>query len=306
MGLYDRPYYGGGQDAGGGSPMGGMHIGMPKPGQAVKWLLLVNVGVFVIQLLSAGQMTGLFGATADGWWQLWRYLTFQFLHGGVWHLALNMLGLYFLGTAVEARFGTKRFLQLYFSCGVMAGVAYVIISKVVSAQGWIPLVGASGGVYGLIVTAAVFFPHFRIIFLFFPVPIRLAAVIIFGVMILTLLGGAGQAIRQPGTELSGEFWSQVAHFGGAVTAGAWVFTGLLSKPGQASGGPGPAESIKSKLQKGAWERRIKQRQQHQQEIDRILAKIHQEGLDSLSRSEKRLLSEATKAQRDEDKRIRKL
>jgi membrane associated rhomboid family serine protease len=271
-----------------------MGFAFPKPGNVVKWLLIINIVVFFLQALfdsprAGSPMTDWFGAVATRWYELWRYVTFQFLHAGVWHLALNMLGLYFLGTPLEQRFGSRWFLKFYLACGVVAGIAFVLMGMIFTEGNWRPIVGASGGVYGTIVAAAVYFPHFRLIFLFFPVPIRLAAVIIFSIMGFTIISGIGG-------NRDSQFWSDVAHFGGAATAGVWILLkGKVNLP-----------DVGQKVRQGAWEKKIADRRRQQKEVDRILEKIHQEGINSLTGHEKRLLKKATEQQREEDKRVSRL
>lgn len=309
MSWRDRPYAHEGPEGGG--PMHTqMGMGLPRLTPVVKWLLIINGAAFLIQTLGGdfgntartGWLSNSFGATTGGWWQVWRYVTFQFLHGGLWHIFGNMLGVFFLGPPLEGLLGSKRFAQFYLSCGVAAGVAYVLVGSLVGIAPSIPLVGASGGVYGIILAGAVFFPHFRIIFLFFPVPIRLAAGIIFAIMLFTVLGQVAAAFHGDGSAFqSSEFWSQVAHFGGAVTGGVWVWVlsrqrGKVRRVGM---GVGP------RLRKGAWERKMKQQEQTRKEVDRILQKIHDRGIQSLSSREKRTLKHATEEQRREEQRIGK-
>jgi len=307
----DRPYAykddTGGMGAGRGAMAGGMRMALPSPGKAVKWLLIANLAVFVIQAV-AGDLTRVrlgwisrhFGATLNGWWQVWRYVTSQFLHASVWHLFFNMLGLYMLGTPVEQKFGTKRFLALYLLCGASGGLMYVTVSALVQVNPYTPIVGASGGVYGIIVVAAVYFPHINIIFLFFPVPIRIAALIIFAIMGLTVLSTLGSAVHVGQVAFAdGAFWSQVAHFGGAVTAGVWILLRRRSV-GRVGGG------ITRRIKQGHWKRKMAQRADKQRTIDQILEKIHQRGIASLSRQEKRLLQQATEEGRNEDRRINQL
>lgn len=291
MGLNDRTYWQEEEQAGyGGSAMGRMTMGLPKPSSAVKILLIMNVIVFVIQTFAdqsrgpgdPGVLSAQFGVTVAGSWQVWRYITFQFLHGGFWHLLMNMLGLYFLGSPLERKLGRRRFVVFYLLCGVVAGVAYVVIGTLGELPKARPIIGASGGVFGIILAGAVYFPHFKLIFLFFPVPIRLAALIIFsGMMLLVLRSAASGQV--------GEAMSDVAHLGGAAAAAVWIWVlpRLRGKAGQ----------TRKKLNQGAWQRKMKNRQAEHQEIDRILEKIKQKGINSLSQKEKDKLRQATADQR---------
>lgn len=278
MGINDRPYM---YEEGGGAsgPLRGVGVGMPKPGRIVKILLLINVVVFFFQLFLDRYLVTVGAVTVGTWWHPWRYVTFQFLHGGFWHIALNMLGLYLLGTPLEQRFGPRKFLWFYLSCGVVAGVAYVIIGTLFGLPDDLPIVGASGGVYGVVLACAVFFPQFRLIFLFFPVPIRLACIIIFGGMVMLVMQtlAAGQIHRA---------MSDVAHLGGVAAAAAWIW--LL-----------PRVQLQRQMSlreanRGAWERKRRREREQEEEIDRILDKIRREGIASLTRKERQTLQDASR------------
>jgi membrane associated rhomboid family serine protease len=292
--MHQRP-------GGGGVRPRGVGLAMPKPPSAVKLLLLINVGAFILQLLldrpgeehSAGLISRYFGLTTDGWWQPWRYVTFQFLHTGIGHILLNMLFLYFLGGILERHWGTKRFTWFYLTCGVGAGVSYAIMGTAMEElPGNFPLIGASGGVYGILVACAVFFPHIRVlVFFLFPVSIRVVAIVSLAIMSLTVLGGlsGGEAARPP------DFWSKVAHFGGVAVAGVWI--ALLPRMRSSAG------RARTRLNQGAWKRKMQKRDEEQAEIDRILRKINEQGINSLTRNEKQTLQEATRRQQEEDRRM---
>jgi len=299
MSLQDRPYWR--DDAGaepGGGFMRGMSLGLPKPSRAVKWLLIINVAAFLVRLAldnNSRVHLGLwFGATAGGFWQVWRYVTFQFLHdtSSFWHIGLNMLGLYMFGSPLEQMWGSRRFLGFYLSCGAAAGLLYVMVGLILGNAEWVPLIGASGGVFGILLACAVLLPHLRVIFIFFPVPIRLAAVIIFGGMILMLLGSLRQGAY------SGKFWSSVAHLGGAGMAAMWLW--VIPRFGPVTRG------AVRRAGQGAWERKMRHRREDQADIDRILDKIRVEGLASLTRKEKHALKQATLRQQQEDRDISRL
>jgi membrane associated rhomboid family serine protease len=201
-----------------------------------------------------------------------------------------MLGLYMLGTPLERHWGPKRFLRFYLTCGVVAGLAYVTIGWIVGNFAHTPIIGASGGVYALVLACAVLFPHMRLILFLFPVPIRLAAALIFGGMIL-LLAQSFAAGRY-----AGQFWSDVAHLGGAAAAAVWIFLG--PRIGRATSG------ARKQINRGAWDRKVQARQDQQKEVDRILQKIQDEGIGSLTRREKQTLSDATRRQRHDEKHFR--
>ncbi len=118
----------------------------------MKWLLLANIVIFVLQIFldqpprgsfrDWGWMSQWLGASPEHWWQIWRYITFQFLHDihSIWHILFNMLGLYFLGTPLESYLGTRKFLIFYLSCGALGGVAYVIAGTLVAQDVYVPIV----------------------------------------------------------------------------------------------------------------------------------------------------------------------
>src|SRR5690242_6155839 len=102
-----------------------MTISLPPFRGAVKWLMLINIGIFVawelLGLVSpayAAAALAIFGLhpalAVHGW--LWQIITYAFFHVGVWHLAGNLLGIWFVGSLVEGIFGTSRFWRFYFIC----------------------------------------------------------------------------------------------------------------------------------------------------------------------------------------------
>lgn len=271
-------------------------FGLPPIGRAVKYLLVINIAAYVLQLFldatggrgpGTGTMTEYLAVNLGAWWQPWRYVTFQFLHGDFWHIALNMLGLYMLGSPLEQMWGGRRFVYFYLSCGIFAGISYVLVAWMAALHPASPIIGASGGVFGILLAAAVYLPHMQIIFLFFPVPIRLAAVILFAGMILSVIGAEG-----------GRAMSDVAHLGGAVMAAVWIWIVPRIRIAR-EGSVGRGNS-------GKWNRRMARRAAQQAEIDRILQKIHDKGLNSLTRGERKTLKDATKTQQEEERQMFRL
>jgi len=99
----------------------------------------------------------------------WQLVTYSFLHGGELHILVNMLGLYMFGSEVERVLGQRRYLVYYFGSVLTAAVAQLIMSAV-SAGPPYPTVGASGGVFGLLLAYGIFFPRRLVMLIFPPIP----------------------------------------------------------------------------------------------------------------------------------------
>ncbi|GMV98614.1 MAG: rhomboid family intramembrane serine protease [Phycisphaerae bacterium] len=287
MSWRDRPYSGDDTQA-------EIRLGFPRPTTTVAWLVAVNVVIFILHqiILRAGgwprdEIILRFGLSFDGLRDLrfWQPLTYLFVHGGMFHILFNMLMLYFLGIEFERTFGRQRFLKFYFICGVCGGLAYLGLSIVRPEFRGQPLVGASGAVYGILVAAMIFFPSMRILFYFFPVPVRVFGLILMGMWFVGLI--SPQGFGNPG----GEICHAAGALTGVLTFYAW---GMMPRIRIGSGRLG------ARWQEGAWARRQKRLADEQAEVDRVLEKIHLEGLASLTRREKKILAEATRRQRERE------
>jgi membrane associated rhomboid family serine protease len=186
---------------------------------AVKLLLIANIGVFVLQWIVSGLPVwfGLTPALVVERFFAWQLFTYAFLHAGLLHLLFNMLALWMFGVDLERRWGQQAFLRYYFVCSVGAGLCSVVAALLPFSFAndlyMTPVVGASGGIYGLLLAYGLLFPD-RTIFLFiFPVPARIY-VIIAGVLILyqTVMDTAG------GT-------AHFAHLGGMLFGYAYLTWG---------------------------------------------------------------------------------
>ncbi|MCH7990706.1 MAG: rhomboid family intramembrane serine protease [Planctomycetes bacterium] len=155
-------------------------------------LIVVNVVVFVVGgLMRSQQSDPLFEwgamytpAVLQG--QVWRLITSQYLHAGVWHLLFNMLGLHFLGRYLEQNWSRRKFLLFYTACGLAGNLFYLLVNRI----GWLaplPAIGASGCVLGVLGACAVLFPGIQLIIYFFPMRIRTAAALFVGLYTLNLL-----------------------------------------------------------------------------------------------------------------------
>jgi membrane associated rhomboid family serine protease len=179
---------------------------------AVKWLIIVNVGIYLLMLLATRTLIDLFGLTPEsvlerGW--VWQAGTYLFLHspGGFGHILFNMLALWMFGVDLERRWGTVAFTKYYFITGIGAGAATVLASLLpldsTRSMYSIPTIGASGAIYGLLLAWAVLFPHRRILFMFiFPLQARVAAAIMAAMAFLAAMSGANSGVAEA-THLAG-------------------------------------------------------------------------------------------------------
>jgi membrane associated rhomboid family serine protease len=184
-------------------------IGPGPLSQAIKTLIALNVGAFLLTLIvpAITLRLGLMPAMVLEDLALWQPLTYMFLHGGIAHLLFNMLGLWMFGTDLERTWGTRFFLRYYFVTGVGAAVVTILwaLSPLPYAAALYQtiVVGASGAIYGLLLAYGMYFPHRTVFLYIFPVPARYAVMILGGIAFLSSTG-AGDGV------------AHVAHLGGLV------------------------------------------------------------------------------------------
>ena len=134
----------------------------------------------------------------------WQLVTYAFLHGSLLHLAFNMFALYMFGSAIEQVFGARRYLVFYFVSVVSAAITQLIVAMLL--HGVYPTIGASGGVFGLLLAYGMYFPRNRVMLLFPPVPMSARTFVVVYAVIELLLGVTGS---QSGV-------AHFAHLGGMV------------------------------------------------------------------------------------------
>lgn len=179
-------------------------------------LLGANVLVFLLQLSGGLPLIEHFalwppaaGPRNVPGFELWQLVTYSFLHGSLLHLGFNMLALYTFGRDVERLFGSRWYLQYYFVSVVTAALSHLVVTGWTGAPPY-PTVGASGGVYGLLLAFGVYFPRRTVILLFPPIPLPARVfVLLFGALEL-YFGVTGTA--------SGV--AHFAHLGGML--GGWL------------------------------------------------------------------------------------
>ncbi len=283
MGFYDRDYsqeryqrayhYG--------PPM---RMGFPKVTPVVKRLLIINIVVFLTAIIIRP-----LGVLIYDWFQLdpttlaralqlWRLVTYQFLHGGIWHIFFNMIGLYFLGPTLERHWGSRKFLVFYLGCGAAGGVFYLLLVAV----GFLPamaMVGASGAILGMLAACAILFPHIKLFIfpLFFPISIRTAAIIFSAMYLFFVLTRSANA------------GGHAAHLAGMATGAIYVFSQSWQT------------KVKMKIQTSVRRKKATEQRNLQTELDRILAKVHEHGIHSLTSKEKSILKRATEAEQMRNK-----
>jgi membrane associated rhomboid family serine protease len=175
-------------------------------------LVVANVACFLLQQVAPG-IVGPFalwplgsGAATGGEvsFEPWQLVSYAFLHGGLLHLAFNMFALYMFGSAIEQVFGTRRYLVYYLVCVVSAALTQLLVAAVAGAI--YPTIGASGGVFGLLLAFGLYFPHNRVMLLFPPIPLPARVFVVLYAALELYLGVTG----------SQEGVAHFAHLGGML------------------------------------------------------------------------------------------
>ena len=143
---------------------------MPPLLPATQALLLANVAIFFLgQLLGPGLLSTFALWPIGAEFRPWQIVTYAFLHANFNHLFFNMLGLWMFGTELEHVWGQRRFVIFYFASVLAAALTQIAVNLLVGGGG--PTVGASGGLFGLLLAFAMLFPN-RTILLFFVIPMK--------------------------------------------------------------------------------------------------------------------------------------
>jgi len=112
-----------------------------------------------------------FGGGQASNFRVWQLVTYGFLHGNLTHLFFNMLALFMFGSDIERLWGPRRYLVYYFACVVTAALAQLAVSVLMSSGSY-PTIGASGGVFGVLLAFGMMFPRRMVMLLFPPIPMR--------------------------------------------------------------------------------------------------------------------------------------
>jgi len=246
-------------------------------------LVFANAGVYLLQQALPGAWQAFALVPGLAWMRPWTLVSYMFLHGSLGHVFFNMLGLFFFGPVLEARLGSRHFLRLYFASGLAGGLLSIAFTPF--GQGMVPIIGASGAVFGVQLAFAYFWPRQPIyIWGILPIEARWLVVIM---TVLSLWGGFMGA--------SGGI-AHFAHLGGFL--GGYLYLRWLERHQQAplrewKARAAPplrkAESSAQTMERWSRIRRDEMHEVNRSELDRILDKISATGLASLTAGEREFL-----------------
>jgi membrane associated rhomboid family serine protease len=278
MGIYSRDYL---RDAEPGSPYGGA-----AQLWAIKFLLIANVAVFVLQNMVPGATEVLSLNLHDlSSFQVWRLLTYGFCHAtqSLSHLLFNMLALWMFGRAVEPIYGSREFLGFYLVGIFLSGLAHVAVQAV--TQSGAGVIGASGGVMAVVFLTAMHFPRMTVL-LFFIIPIELRWLAVLYAVADTLGMFQGESSVAHAAHLAG------AAFGVLYQRNHWHVTGWWDRVKGLARLPRRGGRPKVRIFNPERDARDLDEQ-----VDAILAKISEHGEASLTDREREILSEASRRYR---------
>lgn len=236
---------------------------------AIKVLVSINFGIFILQTISQAEnlFFPLFGLVPKLVWSnfmIWQPFTYLFLHGGIWHVLINMFVLWMFGSELERVWGKNRFYKFYFTTGIGSG----IVSMIFGLNSMIPIVGASGAVYGILLAYGFTYPN-RTIYLYGIVPIK-SRWFVLGIGLIAFFSSFNNI-------------SQISHI--THISGMIIGYIALKKPIQ-------LRSFLFSIRKKTIEYKIKKGNQIKvkeddikRDVDSILDKINRRGFNSLSKNE---------------------
>jgi len=246
---------------------------------AIKILIGVNILLFVFRTIAQEQidLTGVLGLSPQTVWpQVWGPVTYLFIHGGIWHVAINMLVLWMFGSELEMTWGKNEFLKYYFVTGVGSGLVWLLLN--ISSNHDTVLIGASGAVYGILMAYGLMFPN-RTVYLYFIIPVKVKWFVIFiGAIAFFSSMNAGSSNISHLTHLSG------------------MVIGYIYLKSNQRGRKLSFTIRKSMAELGLWFEVKKQekRGKMQRRVDHILDRVNEVGYENLSEDEKNILYTASK------------
>ena len=246
---------------------------------AIKVIISINFGIFVLQSLSQSEALffPLFGLVPKLVWSdrmVWQPFTYLFLHGGVWHILINMFVLWMFGGELERLWGKHEFLKFYFITGIGSG----LVTMLFDLQSMTPIVGASGAVYGVLLAYGLTYPN-RTVYLYGIIPVK-SIWFVLGIGFIAFMSSFNNM-------------SQISHM--THLSGMLIGYFMLKKPFRLSGlwFQIRKKTLEYRIQKE--EKKMSRKFQVESDINRILDKINQEGFNSLTVEEQERLYKGSKS-----------
>jgi rhomboid family protein len=285
-----RGSFGGGPDYGGG---GSAQFALPSMTPVTKRLIIACAAiqaVFVLLSIAAPSVAAgigdWFSVNPNVWANykapaLWQFVTYGFLHdpNSIWHLFWNMLQLYFFGTLLESILGSRRFAYVYFGALATGGLMH-LAAELIGGRGGVeslglvgsysPVIGASGAVMGVIVACAVLRPHTKVLLIFIPISLWVLASALVAIDFLSEVQS-----WKTGEHSYVAHW---AHLGGALFGGLVAWRGWIWI------------DWGDRFAKQRAAKQIENQRNDDQRLDELLAKVHREGIQSLSKAERDFLN----------------
>ncbi len=263
----------------------GFRIGPGSISPVIKYLIIANGVVFLLQGLSSIRLEPIFGLVPakiysdfpNNLYRLYQAFTYMFLHAGFFHILFNMLVLWMFGTEIEYKWGSRPFFKYYIYCG-LGGAFLSLIFNYNLAN---PIIGASGAIYGILAAYWLMFPdRTLLIFFLFPMKVRWA------IPLLAILNFVA----------SGPHVAHLAHLGGALVGLAYIkLDWRLYRPSMWF------KRRRIKKQEKKLEKKRQQAGEIMKRVDNILDKINEVGIENISREDKKFLENASEILSKNDK-----
>ena len=245
----------------------------------VKLLVIINIVVFVLTALS-GQRSILFssfGLVPSNVWsnfKVWQLFTYLFVHGGFLHIFFNMFVLWMFGKDLEMQWGKNEFLLFYFTCGIGAGLMTVLFS----VNSIVPIVGASGAIYGLLVAYGFTYPN-RMVYLYGLFPLKVKYMVL-GLGVIAFF--ASLSANQSNV-------SHITHLSGMIIGVLYIYFIFNWKNIKMEYYRLRLKNLKQKTSAQNDEEVLMKKK-----VDEILDKLNASGWDSLTEQEEKYLTRASK------------
>ena len=265
--------------------IGGQRLEMPGLPAGVRTLLLVNLAIFVANVFAGGRLCEWFALSWSGIGEFYglgalRFLTYQFTHsyGSIDHILFNMLGLYLFGGLVEESVGKRQTIRIYLWCGFAGGIVQLLLCPLLGVER--AMVGASGAVFGFLAYAVCLAPN-RPFWMLVTLPLWLVAAIFCAIALYNLQLQLVQKVTHGVAD--------AAHLGGATMGVlAWKWN------------QGMAFVKRWCTSFTSWKQRKASltERRHGEDLDRVLAKVKDQGLCALTKDERRVLDRASRVLRE--------